>query len=153
MELRHLRYFVAVAEELHFTRAAERLGIQQPPLSMQIKQLEQEIGTALFHRLTRGVELTEAGILLLDEARRIRSHVEQTKAARTKNRARGELGSINLGFASATIFNLWSIGYPRLSRAVSLCRPVTPAKQHPVIGHRDLEWRDRYRFYPAAGER
>jgi len=103
MDLRHLRYFVAVAEERHFTRAAERLGIKQPPLSLQIKQLEQELGTPLFRRLTRGVELTEPGTLLLDEARQILAQVERTKA-NVRNRARGETGHIRVGFAGATYF-------------------------------------------------
>jgi DNA-binding transcriptional LysR family regulator len=103
MDLRHLRYFVAVAEERHFTRAAKRLGIKQPPLSLQIKQLEQEFGTPLFHRLTRGVELTEPGTLLLDEARQILAQVERTKA-NVQNRARGETGHIRVGFAGATYF-------------------------------------------------
>ncbi len=103
MELRHIRYFVAVAEELHFTRAADRLGIKQPPLSLQIRQLEREIGTPLFHRLTRGVELTEAGALLLDDARRILDQVEQAKA-RALSRARGDTGRIHVGFAGATDF-------------------------------------------------
>ena len=104
MDLRHLRYFVAVAEERHFTRAAERLGIKQPPLSLQIKQLEQELGTPLFRRLTRGVELTEPGTLLLDEARQILEQVERTKA-NVQSRARGETGRIRVGFAGATYFN------------------------------------------------
>jgi DNA-binding transcriptional LysR family regulator len=103
MELRHLRYFVAVAEELHFTRAAERLGIKQPPLSLQIRQLEHEMGAPLFHRLTRGVELTEAGALLLVEARQILDHVQRAKAS-VQSRARGETGRIHLGFAGATYF-------------------------------------------------
>ncbi|MCA6111282.1 LysR family transcriptional regulator [Bradyrhizobium cenepequi] len=103
MELRHLRYFVAVAEELHFTRAAERLGMKQPPLSLQIRQLETELGTRLFRRLTRGIELTETGMLLLDDARRILDQVERTKAS-VLSRARGESGGIHVGFAGATYF-------------------------------------------------
>src|SRR5258707_5159432 len=94
MELRHLRYFVAVAEELHFTRAAERLGIKQPPLSLQIRQLEREMGTSLFRRETRGVKLTEAGALLLEEVRRILDQVQRTKAG-VQSRARGETGHIH----------------------------------------------------------
>src|ERR1700745_1731690 len=94
MELRHLRYFVAVAEELHFRRAAERLGIKQPPLSLQIRQLEQEIGTPIFHRLTGGVELTEAGTLLLVDAHRILDQVERAKTS-VQTQARGETGRIH----------------------------------------------------------
>src|ERR1700748_440535 len=104
MELRHLRYFVAVAEELHFTRAAERLGIKQPPLSMQIRQLEEEIGTPLFHRLTRGVELTEAGEALFEQADRLLQQLDQVKAD-VQSGARGETGHIRIGFAGATYFN------------------------------------------------
>jgi DNA-binding transcriptional LysR family regulator len=119
MDLRHLRYFVAVAEELHFTRAAERLGIQQPPLSLQIRQLEEELGTKLFHRLTRGVELTEAGMLLLEDARRILDQVERTKAS-IQSRARGETGRIQLGFAGATYFQ------PRVPGLILAYRKLYP---------------------------
>src|SRR5258708_24458790 len=103
MELRPLRYVVAVAEELHFTRAAKRLGIKQPPLSWSIRQLERELGTPLFRRLTRGVELTETGALLLDEARGILNQVQRIKAC-VQSRARGETGCIHLGFAGSTCF-------------------------------------------------
>ena len=109
MDLRHLRYFVAVAEALHFTRAAERLGIKQPPLSLQIRQLEEEMGTPLFRRLTRGVELTESGALLLEEARRILDQVERTKAM-VQSRARGETGRIRVGFGGATYFHPLVLG-------------------------------------------
>jgi len=104
MELRHLRYFVAAAEELHFRRAAERLGIAQPALSQQIQQLEQEIEALLFHRLTRGVELADAGRAFLDDARAILEHVEQAKA-RAQRVARGDEGMIHIGFTGSASFN------------------------------------------------
>jgi DNA-binding transcriptional LysR family regulator len=119
MDLRHLRYFVAVAEERHFTRAAERLGIKQPPLSMQIKQLEKELGTPLFRRLTRGVELTEPGTLLLDEARQILERVERTKA-NVQNRARGETGHIRVGFVGTIYF------HPRVPELIQTYRERYP---------------------------
>ena len=104
MELRHLRYFVAVAEELNFTRAAERLGISQPPLSLQIRQLEKEMGTPLLRRQRRGVELTNVGMLMLEEARVILKQIDQTKTD-VRRRARGEAGSINIGAGGGTYFH------------------------------------------------
>ena len=103
MELRHLRYFVAVAEELHFGRAAARLHIAQPPLSRQIRDLEREIGTALFARVPRGVELTAAGRALLPEARLTLAQAE--RATRTAQRAaRGETGRLRVGFVEAAMY-------------------------------------------------
>jgi DNA-binding transcriptional LysR family regulator len=104
MELRHLRYFVAVAEELNFTRAAKRLGINQPPLSLQIRQLEKETGTPLFVRHARGVELTNAGKLMLEDARAILKQVEQAKIG-VRRRARGETGRLNIGSSGGTYFH------------------------------------------------
>jgi DNA-binding transcriptional LysR family regulator len=129
MELRHLRYFVAVAEELHFTRAAGRLGIKQPPLSLQIRQLERELGTSLFHRLTRGVELTESGTLLLDEARWILDQVDRIKAA-VQSRARGETGCIHLGFACATCFQPLVPGIIRAHRERYPSALVSPEQRN-----------------------
>lgn len=104
MDLRHLRYFVAVAEEGHVTRAAERLGIQQPPLSQQIKALEAELEVQLFRRKPRGVELTEAGESLLEDARRILAEVEGA-LARARHTARGELGRLAVGFTASSPFH------------------------------------------------
>jgi DNA-binding transcriptional LysR family regulator len=100
MELRHLRYFVAVAEDLHFTRAARRLNIAQPPLSEQIRNLETEMGVQLLARTKRSVRLTDAGRLFLEEARRTLTQVEQ--AVRIAQRAaRGEVGALSIGFVPA----------------------------------------------------
>jgi len=104
MELRHLRYFVAVAEEKNFTRAAKRLGIKQPPLSQQIRKLEKEMGAPLFDREARSVELTSSGRLLLEEARVILHQVERTKTD-VRRRARGETGRVNVGYAVGTQFH------------------------------------------------
>jgi len=105
MELRHLRYFVTVAEELHFGRAAQRLHLSQPPLSMQIKALEQELGTQLLLRTQRRVELTVAGVVFLDEARDILSRVEQARSAALRA-ARGEVGELTVGFVTIADYNL-----------------------------------------------
>src|SRR5713226_6686637 len=104
MELRHLRYFVAVAEEGHVTRAAQRLGIQQPPLSQQIRSLEAELQVQLFRRKPRGVELTQAGQALFAEAQAILRQVDHAVTA-ARRTARGEAGRIGLGFTSSASFH------------------------------------------------
>lgn len=81
MELRHLRYFIAVAEELHFARAAERLHIEQSPLSRAIKDLEYDLDVQLLERTTRSTRLTWAGQVFLDEAKRVLSAMDQAKAS------------------------------------------------------------------------
>jgi len=104
MELRHLRYFIAVAEELHFGRAADQLGISQPPLSQQIQALERELGARLFERTNRRVALSEAGRLFLEQARQVLAQVD--KAADVARRAQlGELGEMKIGFTSSAPFN------------------------------------------------
>lgn len=104
MELRHVRYFLAVAEELNFTRAARRIGIGQPPLSNQIRDLENEIGAPLFRRMPHGVELTEAGQVFLPEARALLTKAEQAKSLALRA-ARGELGRLRVGFTGSAAFS------------------------------------------------
>lgn len=103
MELRHLRYFVAVAEELNFTRAAERLHIAQPPLSTQIRLLEEELGAQLFERDKRRVFLTQAGREMLERSRAILAAAEAAKKA-AKRAADGETGELHLGYAASAMF-------------------------------------------------
>ena len=105
MELRHLRYFVTLAEELHFGRAAEKLHISQPPLSMQIRALEGELGVMLFNRTQRHVALTQAGHALLQEARQILARVEQAVLI-TRRAGRGEIGELAVGFISVADYNV-----------------------------------------------
>ncbi len=111
MELRHLRYFVAVAEECHFGRAAERLHIAQPPLSQQIKQLENELGVQLLTRSTRRVELTPAGEQYLDRARAILANVEHARDEAHLIRD-GRIGKVTIGFTGSATYEL----LPSLSR-------------------------------------
>ena len=100
IELRHLRYFVAVAEDLHFAKAAKRLSISQPPLSQQILALEREIGARLFERSNRRVELTDAGRVFLKEATEILGKVDNA-AVVAERIHRGQLGEIRVGFVSS----------------------------------------------------
>jgi DNA-binding transcriptional LysR family regulator len=119
MELRHLRYFVAVAHEGHVTRAAEKLHIQQPPLSQQIRALEREIDAALFVRHPRGVSLTDAGRSFLADAEQILAQAEHAKI-RARRTARGEVGRIAVGFTTSAPF------HPLVARAIREFRGNRP---------------------------
>ncbi len=132
MELRHLRYFVAVATELHFTRAAERLGIGQPPLSQQIRQLEREVNAQLFLRDRRGVALTEAGQAFLVEARLVLEGADRAKES-ARRIASGELGTLSLGFTvSASI-------HPFVPRLIRTFRGRYPGVDVSLVEHSTLE--------------
>src|SRR5262245_6656927 len=105
LDLRQLRYFIAVAEEGHVTRAAERLGMQQPPLSRQIQAIERELDVRLFRRKARGVELTDAGRAFLDNARATLAQFDHAVEA-TRRTSRGEQGGICVGYTSGAAFHL-----------------------------------------------
>jgi len=119
MDLRRLRYFVAVAEEGHVTRASERLGMAQAPLSQQIKTLEREMGAQLFRRRPRGVELTDAGAALLVEARAILARIVDAEAV-VRRAARGEEGRVRIGFTNSACF------HPATSVAIAVFRAAAP---------------------------
>lgn len=104
MELRHIRYFLAVAEEGHFTRAAARLGIGQPPLSLQIKDLEAEVGVQLFQRVPQGAVLTDAGRAFLEIVSALPARASDAVRA-AQRAARGEAGRLTLGFTGSSALN------------------------------------------------
>ena len=120
VELRHLRQFVAVAEEGHITRAAERLGMQQPPLSQRIKAIESEFDVQLFRRKARGVELTEAGRVLLDRARATIAQYDGAFEA-TRSAARGEQGRLCVGVLPTAPFHPF---VPLVIRAFRVAFPL-----------------------------
>ena len=120
VELRHLRYFVAVAEELHFGRAAKRLHLSQPPLSQQIRRLEELFGHALFVRTSRSVTLTSAGEAYLERARRT-LYTVQRDIEETRRIGEGEVGSLHIGFVGSAmlttlprIFGEYRARFPRV---------------------------------------
>ena len=115
MDLRTLRYFVTVAETLHFKRAAARLAISQPPLSRQVRALEQELRVALFVRDPRGVRLTAAGAALLPRARRLLREAEAL-AQGARELAQGEVGVVRLGFISTAAYNVLPRVLPQFRR-------------------------------------
>lgn len=105
IEIRHLHYFIAVAEELHFSRAAQRLHISQPPLSQQIRSLEDELGVKLFERTKRQVHMTEAGKVFLERSYLVLAQLEQAISV-TQRIGRGEVGRLAIGFVDSAMYTL-----------------------------------------------
>ncbi|MGA7234184.1 MAG: LysR substrate-binding domain-containing protein [Bryobacteraceae bacterium] len=136
IELRHLRYFLTVAETLHFSKAAERLSMQQPPLSQQIKRLEQLLGHRLFDRTTRGVKLTLAGQLLAERARSTIDKV-QDDLAQVRRLGRGEAGTLTVGFSGSVMFTALPVAiesYRRFYPKVELrLREMVTSAQIPAL--------------------
>ncbi len=135
MELRHLRYFIAVAEEGHITRAAERLAMQQPPLSRQIKAIERELDVQLLRRKPRGVELTDAGRTLLANARAILTQVDHAVDA-TRRTARGEQGRICVGVTPTGSFHPF---VPQVIRAFRGTFPLVTLTLEEFASHELVE--------------
>jgi DNA-binding transcriptional LysR family regulator len=135
MELRHLRYFVILAEELHFGKAAERLHIAQPPLSQQIRQLETELGFELFHRTKRSVKLTEAGQVFLSEVHQILKQLEVAIQI-GRQTSRGEMGQITIGFVSSAAYNI----LPDILRTFRTAVPAVSLELHELTTDEQLRW-------------
>lgn len=143
MELRHLRYFVAVAEELSFTRAAERLHIGQPPLSQQIQALEAEIGATLLDRSHRKVRLTSAGSVFLQEAKRVLM-MSAGASERARRAERGEVGELSIGFTRSVpyapffpkIINAYRTAFPEVTLQM---REMPTMKQLEAINDHTLD--------------
>ncbi len=125
MDLRRLRYFVILAEEKHFGRAARRLSLSQPPLSHAIRQLEDDLGAALFERTSRRVALTPAGVALLHEARGILQRTENARAL-VRDVAGGRRGRLRIGFSGAMIYR----GLPQLLDALRARAPDIEVQLH-----------------------
>lgn len=138
MELRHLRYFIAVAEELNFTRAAEKLHMAQPPLSQQIQQLEAELGFQLFRRTKRTVVLTEAGQVFFEESQKILLQVDRAIQL-GKQTSRGELGQLTVGFVSSAAHNV----VPAILQAFRTRCPAVKLELHELTTNEQLQ---RLRF-------
>lgn len=147
IDLKLLRYFLAVAEELHFGRAAARLNMSQPPLSIHIKELEQQLGTLLFIRHSRSVALTHAGKVLMEESRRLLANANQA-LARVEQIGRGEAGRIELGVVGTA---LWGRMRPAMRHFLKanpnvevLFREKSPGMQMALLERRELDagiWR------------
>ncbi|WGS51598.1 LysR family transcriptional regulator [Paraburkholderia sp. D15] len=143
MNVRHLEYFVMLAQELHFRRSAERLGITQAPLSLAIQALEAELGARLFHRTRRSVVLTEAGHALLDDARAIIARIEHAKESVWET-VSGEVGRLRVGFTNASSLSPF---FPRLIHAYRTQRPkvnialleLSSSRQIEAIEQRELD--------------
>jgi DNA-binding transcriptional LysR family regulator len=157
MELRHLRYFVALAEELHFARAAERLNIAPPTLTVQIQEIERTLSARLFVRTKRSVALTPAGEIFLSEARNV---LEQFAKAESVGRraGRGEIGRVEIGYVGSAAFaGVLQDQISRFSRAwpgVHLNAREFPMEELPQLigeGQVDIGFRVRCAFMPCCG--
>lgn len=157
IDLRHLRYFLAVAEEGHFSRAADRQHIVQPALSMQIRALETELGTALFERTSRRVTLTEAGTLFRVEAERTLQQAARAKEV-AQRAARGEVGTVRVGFVPDPAFagkvaadiSAFKRAYPKVDLALTELPPLRQVEDV-LVWQLDVGYSPNFE-YPQEGD-